>query len=207
MINKQSTIILSGGLGSRLGYVEKGLLEIQGEQLIQRKINQLKPQFEQVILVTNKPDLYEHLADVLLVQDEKKHQGPLFGLYAGLKASPNTINFVSAVDMPYFIPQLVDYFAKFSKDYQTVVAKINNTIQPLFGFYAKSSLEKIAEMLEDSKGKKSVTAVSENTKAKVISETEVRKIDPDLKSFININTEEDLATFSCHPCESRDPGL
>ncbi|MFH1874511.1 MAG: molybdenum cofactor guanylyltransferase [Pseudomonadota bacterium] len=196
MTNKQSTIILSGGLGSRLGYVEKGLLEIQGEQLVQRKINQLNSQFEQLILVTNKPELYQHLSEVAIIQDEQKQQGPLFGLYSGLKASSTNINFVTAVDMPYFIPQLVDYFAQFTKDYETVVAMINNTIQPLFGFYAKSSLEKIAEMLASPKGKKSVTAVSENTRAKIISEQEVRKIDPDLKSFININTEKDLNRYN-----------
>ena len=189
-----SAIILSGGLGSRLGYKEKGLLKFEEEELIARRIRLLKKCFEKIIVVTNSPSIYKHLdPEVTLVQDEEKHSGPLMGLYCGLKASTTEMNFVSGVDMPYLNYDLLSYLAGFCREYDTVVAKLNGKIEPLFGFYSQKTLPQIAQRLKDKEhGGKRISALADLTKTKLISEEEIKRFDPDLVSFVNVNTYDDL---------------
>lgn len=193
-----NAIILSGGRGSRLGYKEKGLLEINGERLIERKIKQLAPCFNKLLLATNSPKLYEYLSDkITTVKDDKKDEGPLVGIYSTLKASDNETNFITAVDMPNISHDLLSYLYKYTLKTEVVVTNIGGFIEPLFGFYSRKLLPKIEKILNLSlkSQQKGVKTLIESSNYTEIAENEVKKLDPELISFKNINTITELSAY------------
>ena len=61
---------------------------------------------------------------------------------------------------------------------------------PLHGFYSKNCLPVIENQISNNKLK--VLAITSHLKTKYIQEKELKKIDPEGKSFFNVNTLEDL---------------
>ncbi|MFC1596221.1 molybdenum cofactor guanylyltransferase [Candidatus Margulisiibacteriota bacterium] len=188
---KTSAIILSGGQGSRLGYIEKGLLTINGETLIENKIKQLRPRFSEIIVVTNKPELYGNLPpDIKIIQDEEPYRGPLPGLYYGLKASSGNQNFLTAVDMPYFNSDLVNHYASFIDKYEIVVFRNDKFIEPFCAFYATALVSKIEKLMES--GQSSLKALVKTANTMYIERNTVESFDPEFRAFFNINTPDEL---------------
>ena len=62
--------------------------------------------------------------------------------------------------------------------------------QPLAAIYSRRCLEPIAAQLAE--GKLKVSHFFSKVRIKKIPETSLRQVDPELKSFFNINTPEDL---------------
>ncbi|MFH1829184.1 MAG: molybdenum cofactor guanylyltransferase [Pseudomonadota bacterium] len=184
-------IILSGGRGERFGFREKGLIPFKGESLIARKVRQLAGGFTQIIVVTNMPDLYRELpCEVRLVTDDMAYQGPLRGLYCGLMAANADMNFVCAVDMPFISYELLDCFRKSSAGFDAVVGKIDGRVEPLFGFYSKNLIPSIESVL--SEPTVGLTGLIKMARSNYIAEDVIKKFDPELSSFVNLNTTEDL---------------
>jgi molybdopterin-guanine dinucleotide biosynthesis protein A len=181
-------IILSGGKGSRVGYQEKGLLKFQGEYLIKRKIDSLKQSFRQIIIVTNKEELYKKFADkiIKIIPDLYPYEGPLQAILTGLKQSSFKVNFVCGVDMPFTKLELVHYMFSLAKDFEIVVPKINDRIEPLCAFYSQNVLKNIGA-LKNTVAKKIIVLIKDN-KTKFIEEKEIVRYDPELQSFVNLNT-------------------
>ena len=84
-------IILSGGKSSRMG-LNKSLIELSGKTFIQRTKDLMSGLFENVILITNEPDLYDFL-DIESYVDIFKVFGPLGGIHSGLINSKTDENF------------------------------------------------------------------------------------------------------------------
>ena len=57
MIEYKTAIILAGGKGSRLGYIDKAFLKYNGEFFIDILLEKLK-EFKEIIIVTNSPEKY-----------------------------------------------------------------------------------------------------------------------------------------------------
>jgi len=187
---RTAAIILSGGQGSRVGFAEKGLLEFQGEPLIGRKLSQLQPLFNDILIVVNKPALYQSYSDrATMVVDDLPYQGPLRGLYCGMQAKESEWYFVTAVDMPFFVPALVDYFSACMADHHAIVAKLEAGIEPLFGFYHRQIMPRMAALLQTPTA--GLRHLLETVNTQYISESAVKVVDPELQTFYNINTQED----------------
>ena len=86
-----TAVVLAGGKSSRMGR-PKALLLFDGEPLIVHIVRALKHMFAEIVVVAapeqELPDL-----PVTLVRDEVAYQGPVGGIYYGLK--PPTENSVS----------------------------------------------------------------------------------------------------------------
>ena len=63
-------------------------------------------------------------------------------------------------------------------------------IQPLSAIYSRRCLEPIADQLAE--GKLKVSHFFSKVKVKKVPEISLRQVDPELKSFFNINTPEDM---------------
>lgn len=87
-----SAIILAGGKSTRMGF-DKQLLKIDERRLMDSLIHKLHKDFEEIIIVTNRPDLYIGLSHIITT-DILKDKGPLGGIHAGLKKSSSQYAFV-----------------------------------------------------------------------------------------------------------------
>lgn len=81
-----NAIILAGGAGSRLGGVDKALLEHDGETLLARLVTALAPRVSQIVIVGHPRDLrVETDASIIWTLEDPPGGGPLAGLEAGVR--------------------------------------------------------------------------------------------------------------------------
>ncbi|MBI9106001.1 MAG: molybdenum cofactor guanylyltransferase [Spirochaetales bacterium] len=180
-------IILSGGNGERIGGLDKAFLTIEGEPFIERKIRQLSPMFKEIIVVVNKTEAYRNIP-ARIITDEKPGQGPLMGLYSGLRESSSNINFVTTVDSPFMSPALVAWLVKKIGDYDAHVPHHGGYTEPLFAAYRKSCIPFIEKTLP----KRRIISFYEYVRVKYAEDDIIRSLDPDYSSFVNINSQKDF---------------
>jgi len=116
--------------------------------------------------------------------------GPLGGIYTGLVAARAERCLVVACDMPLLEPALLRALLERSAECDVVMPVLAYP-EPLHAVYARACAEPIRERLEA--GQLKITNFLGAVKVCYLREAEVRAIDPELRSFLNTNTEEDLA--------------
>ncbi|MDW7729550.1 MAG: molybdenum cofactor guanylyltransferase [Bacillota bacterium] len=179
-------IILAGGDSKRLGR-PKALLDFNGKSLIAHLVEMLRELFDQITIVTDRPEPYKRLP-VIITGDliKQKLKSPLRGIHAGLSSSELPFQFVAACDMPFLNPDLIEYMAQFAHDYDAVVPRAGSYFQPLHAFYSRSCIEIIEKQI--SKDHFKVTDLYSNLKIRFIDSAEIARFDPEELSFFNINT-------------------
>ena len=189
-------IILAGGQGRRLGFIEKGLLVFKGTTLVSNKIEQLDPFCDEIIIVTNKPDLYTILTTkkIRIIQDNEPYHGPLMGLYCGLNSSINELCFLTAVDMPEFSMALFTNMLSRIEACDIVVPESKGFIEPMFGFYKRCIVTIIKDLLNDNKN--GIQALIKKTRTEIIDEYKVTELINSIDIFRSINTPDDLQLLS-----------
>ena len=184
--NLRGAIILAGGDSKRLGQ-PKALLEFNGRRLIELVVGILSEYFQEITVVTDRPDLYGYLPVRLtgdLIKSEQK--SPLRGIHAGLSASMLPYQFVAACDMPFLRLELIKYMAGFAGANDAVVPRIGKHYQPLHAFYQRSCIGIIEKQV--CRGEYKITDFYRHLKVRYITLSEITRFDPDQESFININT-------------------
>jgi molybdopterin-guanine dinucleotide biosynthesis protein A len=181
-------LILAGGENKRIP-VMKGFLEIKGRRIIESNVELLKEIFDCVIISTNNPECYFYLG-VPMVGDIVEYRGPMTGLLSALITLEAPDIFVTACDMPFIKPELIRYIVnRWEKRWDAVIPIFDSKSQPLLAVYSK----KVVPKMEDSirKGMRGLREFLKIIEVLYIGEDKVRAIDPEGRSFVNINTVED----------------
>ena len=189
-----TAVVLAGGMSRRLGR-NKAVEPFHGETLIRRVIRRMSQVAAKIIVVANDDNRISELDlpdDVAAVIDEYTGKGPLAGIYTGLSASSTEWAVFCACDMPFLSPEL--YHALLSRriEHDAVVPIVDGRPEPVHAAYSRACLGPIGEKLADDDLK--VAGFFQDVSVRYFSEDEVRAIDPDLLSFFNINTQQDLET-------------
>ncbi len=100
-----SAVILSGGAGSRLGGVDKGLQIFRSKTLIEHVIEVIEPQVDEVHICANRNlERYRAFGFTVHTDQHTEYQGPMSGIYSVLKCSvmtsANNQLLVSSCDVP-----------------------------------------------------------------------------------------------------------
>lgn len=183
-------IILAGGLNSRMGGRNKARLPIEGQTILDRLVALFRGLFDPIMIVTNQPRDYLD-EGVILVTDLVDIRSSLIGIYSGLFYSPRPHAFITGCDMPFLKRELLELMLKnLEARWDVVVPVTAEGFQPLSAIYSRRCLEPIARQLAEEKLK--VSHFFPKVRIKKVPETSLRQVDPELKSFFNINTPEDL---------------
>jgi molybdopterin-guanine dinucleotide biosynthesis protein A len=186
-----SAVILAGGMSTRLGK-DKSLLPVDGEPLLTRVVRQLSALSEDLIVVTNDRAHYDALAlPARLIQDEKPGVGALMGLYSGLKAARHSYALVVACDMPFLNLALLRYMVHLAQDYDVVVPREDEYVEPLHAVYGKDCLPAMEWRL--AQGRRRIVSFFDAVRVRYVEKSEVDRFDPLHLSFVNVNTPEDWA--------------
>jgi molybdopterin-guanine dinucleotide biosynthesis protein A len=179
--------VLAGGRSSRLGR-DKALLEIRGETLLARAVRTLSSVCDEVIVV-GPEERRAVVPAVRVVPDERPGIGPLGGIATALRATAAERLLVVATDMPLLNPDLLRYLLDLSHGSDVTIPRVDGRTQQLHAVYGRTCLDVIDDQLghEDYK----IDRFFARVRVRVVEEDEIRRIDPDLHSFRNINTEED----------------
>jgi len=184
-----SAIIFAGGMGTRLGGVKKALLEVGGAPVIQRVVDAVAPLADEVIVVDNDESL-AHLG-LRIVPDVETRAGPLTALYSGLSAATTPLCLVVACDMPFLNPGLLQWLVKLASAVDVVMPVTEGQMDPMHAVYRREPcLDANDRALR--RGEKRMISYLRDVRVREVAEPELRALDPDLRSFFNVNTPEDL---------------
>lgn len=186
-------VILAGGENRRFPTL-KAFINLDGSTIIEKNLALLKSLFNDNLISTNMPEEYFHLGE-RMIGDVLPSKGPMSGIYSCLVNAAGGSVFVTACDMPFLKKELVSYICNRHEDlsafknFDATVPVFNGKPQPLLAIYRKSLLRLLEERILSEKT--SLRFLLDDIKTNLIDEAEIRKIDPDGKSFVNINTVED----------------
>src|SRR5262249_57516559 len=103
---KVTGVIQAGGRSARMGGQPKALIELGGRPIIARVLAALAPAVDDVLLVTNTPELYAFLL-LPMVGDVYPDHGALGGIYSGLEPAPAQPALTAPCHMPFLHPHAV----------------------------------------------------------------------------------------------------
>lgn len=187
-----SIVILVGGQSRRLGQ-DKVFVEIAGRPMIRRVADRLRPLGADLVLVAATPveDPVAHFGvPAVVAADRFPGKGSLGGLYTGLAAAPTDWSFVMAVDMPFVNPDLIGYLAGLTDGWDVVIPIVEGRPQPTHALYSKRCLGPIERRIAADELR--MIGFHDEVRVRRVDEAEVRRLDPDLLSFFNLNRPEDL---------------
>ncbi len=184
-------VILAGGRNSRFGGREKAFLPVGGQLLFERIYKVCRPLFDELILVTNNPSAY--LAwDLSIVTDLFAVRSSLTGIHAGLFYASNPYIFVVACDTPFLRAEMIScMLASIDERFDAIMPETAKGREPLCAAYARRCLPAVERSLQANLLK--IQRVFRPERIRTIPERRLRGVDPELVSFFNINTPEDLA--------------
>lgn len=187
-------IILAGGRSRRMG-TDKALLPLTNaphSTFLAHLVATLSPLCDELLLVARDEEQaarYQETASVRIITDKVPDYGPLMGISSGLNAIQAAKALIVAVDMPFVQSALVSLLlARASTDAITVPV-VYDVPQVLFAVYPRSLLPQIETNI--AQGRHDPRSLLTNTPVLYIDEAQLRAVDPQLRSFININTPED----------------
>lgn len=143
--------ILAGGKAIRMGGHPKAFIEIDGETIIDKISKVFKSIFEEILLVTNTPDLFAgYKTNYTIIPDIIKNIGPLGGIFTGLNKTSREAVFFVACDMPNLHNEVITNQIKFFEKTicQACVAKTGKFMEPLHAVYRKELVGKISSYVE-----------------------------------------------------------
>ena len=188
-----SGLILAGGDSRRMGR-PKACLELDGQTMIGRVLNQLEPICREIFIVTRHPEQFTRFR-VKIVRDLVCGQGPLGGLATGLFYAHNHWSLAVACDLPFLNPALLTGLAQKALTLpdgpRALVPKTDKGWEPLIAVYSRQCIKPVSRLL--ARGWLKLEGLQHNGVLwHAFSEEEIRTYDPGMTSLTNINTPQDL---------------
>jgi len=185
-----TALVLAGGRSSRMGR-PKALLPFGGEPLVLHIVRALHPLFAEIVVV-GAPGQDLPPMPARLISDAVAYQGPVGGIYYGLKAAGGETAFVTSCDSAFLSTGLVSHLLAESADYDVVVPRWQGRFQPLLAVYRRNVLPLLEAQLAE--GQLRPVYLFDKVRTRIVEEDEVRRFDPEGASFFNMNTPEDYTT-------------
>jgi len=190
-------IILVGGRSSRMG-ANKAFLRIPlstsgggGKTIIEMMADKMRVAFKEIIIVTNSTESAEEYQglDARVERDILPDKNSLGGLYSGLVNANSKYSFVVACDMPFINMRLIEYMKNNCAGFDAIIPRLRTGYETLHSIYSKSCLGPIERQLAQDNLK--IRDLFPQIKTNEIGEDTIRRFDPELLSFFNINKADD----------------
>lgn len=185
--------VLAGGRSMRMG-IDKTLLPVDGEALVTRVAEAAALVCERVVVVTNRPETLGGAGlppGVPVLVDEVAYQGPLGGLVTALKNAEDDWVLALPADMPWLCPEVVRALWEVRDGAKVVVPVSAKGPEPLLALYHRDCLSVAWRVLES--GRRRLVAMFPELSVVELPVEDLRAVDPDLRSLVNVNTPEELA--------------
>lgn len=192
-------VILAGGLATRMGGQDKGLLQLHGQTILDRVVATLTPQVDTLLINANGPSERFDDYGLPVISDSKAgFLGPLAGVLAGMEfARAEGFDWVATVaaDTPFFPQDFVHRCQDVADNVHVPVvlassfdAEKNKYMRhPTFGLWHVSLIANLTEAL-DSGVRKIVLWTDSVGGSEVRFDRDSNNRDP----FFNVNTPQDL---------------
>jgi len=186
--SKLTVAIMAGGQSSRMG-TDKSFVLFEGRPMIETVLETVAGLGAETLLITNKPDDYEHL-NLPMVSDVYPGLGPLGGIYTAVHAATHLHVLVVACDMPWLNRPLLEYMIALRETADVIVPRWEKYPEPLHAIYNKACLAPIETKLKEKRLK--ITGFFGQVNVRFVERDEIEQFDRDGRSFANINSQQDL---------------
>jgi molybdenum cofactor guanylyltransferase len=195
-----SALILAGGLSRRLGHDKRRerLWGVAGPTLLEHTVDLMASFCDDVVVVLNDPEQWPGLP-ARAVPDIYPDGGALGGIYAGLLAARHPYALAVACDMPFLNARLLGAMLARPRDYDVLAPRSLEPgttrnqlgVESLHAIYGKNCLEPMRATLES--GRRQIAAFFPQVRVAYVEPEETQRYDPTGRSFMNVNTPEQLA--------------
>jgi molybdopterin-guanine dinucleotide biosynthesis protein A len=171
---------------------DKALMPFLGRPLIARQRELLTGLADELLVTTNHPTDYAFLG-LPLHTDLLPGLGPLGGLYTALSAAQRPLVAVIACDMPFVLAALLRAQCDLllSEDVDVVIPCSRDGMEPLHAVYRRDACLAAVRAALDA-GERKMTAWLSLVRSRVMTADEVSRVDPEFRSFINVNSPEEF---------------
>jgi len=170
----------------------KALMLFHGQPLIARIISRLAPVTDEILVVANQPDLFKFLG-LPVFKDIIPQKGALGGLLTALRYANNPVLAVIACDMPYINTNLLiaERDLLWEGSWDVVIPRSERGLEPFHAIYRRETcLPMVQQAIIQERLK--MTSWFGAVNVRIMEPDEISVIDPDLRSFKNINTPEEF---------------
>jgi len=180
-----SGIVLAGGLGRRMGGVDKGLQLLHEKPMIEHVLARFAPQVDEIVINANQNhDRYAAFGHRVVPDRVGGYAGPLAGLHAGLAAVARPLAVTVPCDSPFLPADLVERLQRELGANDLAVAKTGDQAHPVFALVRRSVATNLEAFLAS--GGRKIDAWYASLKVVEVS------FDDEADAFRNINTLEEL---------------
>ena len=183
-------VIQAGGKSTRMDGRPKALLEVGGRRIIERVLDAVAPVVDDVLIVTNTPELYAFLG-LPLVADLYLDHGSLGGIFSGLAAAPGDAAFTVACDMPFLHREVARLVVARAGEGDVVIPRVGEQLETMHAVYGKACLAPIEARLRE--GRFKIVGFFDRVRVVEVDETDVARYRAPEIAFMNVNTPAELA--------------
>jgi molybdopterin-guanine dinucleotide biosynthesis protein A len=193
----RSAIILAGGFSSRLGE-DKGLITLAKKPLLKHVLDATKILTDETVVVTSSEDQAAKYAKALgsaaqVLVDLENIQSPLIGALTGLRVARGKYSILLSCDIPFVSRDILSLLFDLCPGRSATIPRWpNGFVEPLQAVYC-TRLALDAAQNAFSKEKLDMRAMIGGLKGvRYVSTLVLRQLDPELRSFFNVNSVSDL---------------
>jgi molybdopterin-guanine dinucleotide biosynthesis protein A len=210
-MTNRAAIILAGGKGKRFQtthekWQDKALAELNGKPLIVHAIENIQDVVDEIVVITDENKsriaIYDnvltryHVKNARIMTDVKMKNlsGPLIAILTGLKFATADYCITIPCDVPMLSKKVAKYmFKEINSFYVDVPMWPNGRLETLLMVLERKSTLEITNVLCQLERFHPDDIIRGSPKTVFISPLgEIKTLDPELRSFVNINCQEDL---------------
>jgi len=187
-----TALILAGGRSSRFGR-DKLAEPIGGRSMLDHVIDRVRVVATETVLVTAAGATPDVASDIEIVHDDRRFEGPLAGLGAGLRAVDPGVERVIVVggDMPTVVPAVLARLIRTLDRREAAVLADVTRPRPLPLALRRSVASPAVDDLLDA-GERRLRALLERLDVEVVREEDWREDDPGGETLRDVDVPEDL---------------
>ena len=125
-----TAVIMAGGRGRRLGGIDKPLITIGGQRIIDRTFRIVSHCCQEVLISSNSPQPYREFP-VTIIPDLYPDHGAIGGIYSCLRQASFPYVLILAGDMPFISAAAIRYLWSRHEGYDVILPKSSDGHQPL----------------------------------------------------------------------------
>lgn len=184
-----SAIILAGGQSARMGR-PKAELQFGNGTMLDHIVAEMMRVFDEVLVAVAPPRRFGWETDrARTIADAESYRGPVSALEPVLREIEFERAFVCSCDVPFVNGDLARMLCDMLGDDDVLIPRVEGKLQMLHAVYRKKCAKVLTKML--TAGEHRLHEIVNFAKVRIVSEDQIRALDPELLSFFNVNTPED----------------
>lgn len=201
IVLRYSAVILAGGFSRRFGS-DKGLVSLMGKPLVRHVVDKIPPVFNEILIVVSSEQQKKNFEfvvgnDVKYVIDKDNRQSPLIGSITGFENAIGDYSVLLPCDAPLISTRIIQLLLDLCNNRTTVIPRWpNGYIEPLQAVYHTESALIAAKKAFTEGHLNMRSMIKKIAKVHYVSTTILEIYDPDLLTFFNVNTPQDLLKAS-----------